>query len=160
MRRGCDFEYINLKRHLEIDILSTLTWMPEYLFDGNSTLVQVLAWCCEEASHYLIQCWPKSPTPHSVTRPQRITIDLRSHDGRLEPTANFIKSSWIKLWHLVSHQNRNWSYLEIYLKEWHPVPNHNNDTLPDTVLTHWGRDKMAVIFLTTFSNAFSWMKMN
>ena len=26
-------------------------------------------------------------------------------------------------------------------------------------LTHWGRDKMAVISKTTFSNAFSWMKM-
>ena len=27
------------------------------------------------------------------------------------------------------------------------------------MLTHWGRDKMAAIFQTTFSNAFSWMKM-
>ena len=26
-------------------------------------------------------------------------------------------------------------------------------------LTHWGRDKMAAIFQTTSSNAFSWMKM-
>ena len=26
-------------------------------------------------------------------------------------------------------------------------------------LTDWGRDKMAAIFQTTFSNAFSWMKM-
>ena len=26
------------------------------------------------------------------------------------------------------------------------------------VLTHWGWDKMAAIFQTTFSNAFSWMK--
>ena len=26
-------------------------------------------------------------------------------------------------------------------------------------LTHWGRDKMAAIFQTTFSNAFSWTKM-
>ena len=26
-------------------------------------------------------------------------------------------------------------------------------------LTHWGRDKMAANFLTTFSNAFSWMKI-
>ena len=26
-------------------------------------------------------------------------------------------------------------------------------------LTHWGRDKMADIFQTTFSNAFPWMKM-
>ena len=25
-------------------------------------------------------------------------------------------------------------------------------------LTHWGRDKMAAIFQTTFSNTFSWMK--
>ena len=27
------------------------------------------------------------------------------------------------------------------------------------ILTHWGRDKMAAIFQTTFSSAFSWMKM-
>ena len=27
------------------------------------------------------------------------------------------------------------------------------------LLTHWGRDKMDAIFQTTFSNAFSWMKM-
>ena len=27
-------------------------------------------------------------------------------------------------------------------------------------LTHWGRDKMEDIFQTTFSNAFSWMKMH
>ena len=28
------------------------------------------------------------------------------------------------------------------------------------LLTHWGRDKMAVIFQTTVSNAFYWMKMH
>ena len=38
------------------------------------------------------------------------------------------------------------------------------DTLCDSIwyitsLTHWGRVKMATILLTTFSNAFSWMKM-
>ena len=27
-------------------------------------------------------------------------------------------------------------------------------------LTHWGRDKMPAIFQKTFSNAFSWMKIN
>ena len=27
------------------------------------------------------------------------------------------------------------------------------------ILTHWGRDQMAAIFQTTFSNGFSWMKM-
>ena len=29
----------------------------------------------------------------------------------------------------------------------------------ECALTHWGRDKMAAIFLTTFWNVFSWMKM-
>ena len=29
----------------------------------------------------------------------------------------------------------------------------------DSTLTHWGWDKMAAIFQTTFSNAFTWMKM-
>ena len=33
-------------------------------------------------------------------------------------------------------------------------------TRPQSVLTYWGQDKMAVIFQTTFSNACSWMKMN
>ena len=31
--------------------------------------------------------------------------------------------------------------------------------LASVALTHWGRDKMAVIFLTTLSNAFSWIKI-
>ena len=31
--------------------------------------------------------------------------------------------------------------------------------LSGKLLTHWGRDKMAAIFQTTFSNGFSWMKM-
>ena len=32
-------------------------------------------------------------------------------------------------------------------------------TLGPNELTHWGRDKMTTIFQTTFSDAFSWMKM-
>ena len=32
-------------------------------------------------------------------------------------------------------------------------------SLTVAALTHWGRNKMAAIFQTTFSNAFSWMKM-
>ena len=30
---------------------------------------------------------------------------------------------------------------------------------PNYILTRWGQDKMAAIFQTTFSNAFSWMKI-
>ena len=31
--------------------------------------------------------------------------------------------------------------------------------LHETRITHWGRDKMATILQTTYSNAFSWMKV-
>ena len=33
------------------------------------------------------------------------------------------------------------------------------NSLVQLTLTHWGRDKMAAIFQTTFSNGFSWMKL-
>ena len=34
--------------------------MPQDLTDDKSPLVQVMAWCCQEASHCLSQCWLKS----------------------------------------------------------------------------------------------------
>ena len=38
---------------------------------------------------------------------------------------------------------------------------HQSDTsASDRSLIHWGQDKMADIFQTTFSNVFSWMKIN
>ena len=43
---------------------------------------------------------------------------------------------------------------------WNPTKD-DNLTLwwPVMILTHWGRDKMATISQTIFTNAFSWMKM-
>ena len=43
----------------------------------------------------------------------------------------------------------------------HEVVNYysRNDYDGYACLTHWGRDKMAAVSQTTFSNAFSWMKM-
>ena len=49
---------------------NVLWWMPQDLTDDKSTLVQVMAWCRQAASHYLNQCWPRSPTPYGVTKPQ------------------------------------------------------------------------------------------
>ena len=40
------------------------------LTDGKSTLVQVMAWCRQAASHYLSQCWPRSLSPYGISRPQ------------------------------------------------------------------------------------------
>ena len=48
--------------------------MPQDLTD-KSTLVQVMAWCCQATSHYLNQCWPRSPTPYGVTRSQWVKGD-------------------------------------------------------------------------------------
>ena len=47
-----------------------LRWMPQGLTDDKSTLIQVMAWCRQATSHYLNQCWLRSPMPYGVTRPQ------------------------------------------------------------------------------------------
>ena len=38
----------------------TLIWMTLDLTDDKSTLVWIVAWCCQSTSHYLSQCWPRS----------------------------------------------------------------------------------------------------
>ena len=48
----------------------TLRRMSLDLTDDKSTLVQVMAWCHQAASHYLSQCWPRFMSPYGVTRPQ------------------------------------------------------------------------------------------
>ena len=47
-----------------------LTWMSLYLTDDKSTLVQVMALYHQATSHHLSQCWPRSVSLYSVTRPQ------------------------------------------------------------------------------------------
>ena len=49
-------------------------WMPQDLTDDKPTLVQVMAWCHQATTHYLNQCWPRSPTPYGVTRPQWVKV--------------------------------------------------------------------------------------
>ena len=53
--------------------------MPLDLTDDTSTLVHVMDWCRQATSHYLGQCWPRSPTPHGVTRPQLVKYQPVSH---------------------------------------------------------------------------------
>ena len=37
------------------------------LTEDKSTLVQVMAWCCQATSHYLSQCWPRSVSPYMAS---------------------------------------------------------------------------------------------
>ena len=43
-----------------------LRGMPQNTSDDQSTLLQVMAWCCQATSHYLTQCLPCSMSPHGV----------------------------------------------------------------------------------------------
>ena len=45
------------------------------LTDDKSTLVWVMAWCHQETSHYLSQCWHRSMLSNGITRPQWVNID-------------------------------------------------------------------------------------
>ena len=58
-----------------------LIWMSLDFTDDQSTLVQVMAWCRQAKSHYLNHCWPRSPTPYVVTRPQWVDSSVQSHDS-------------------------------------------------------------------------------
>ena len=46
-----------------------LIWKSLDFTDDQSTLVQVMAWCRQAASHCMNQCWPRSLPPYGVTRP-------------------------------------------------------------------------------------------
>ena len=64
------FQIISMNDGWGISCELALGWMSLDLTDDKSTLVQVMAWCCQAPSHYLSQCWPGSQSPYGVTRPQ------------------------------------------------------------------------------------------
>ena len=51
--------------------------MPLDLTDDKSTLVQVMAWCCQATNHYLSQCWPRYMSPNDITRPQWVNLKIQ-----------------------------------------------------------------------------------
>ena len=62
------FRWVIFKLILVIDgcVISceiVVRWMLLDLTYDKSTLVQVMAWCCQAASRYLSQCWPRSLLP-------------------------------------------------------------------------------------------------
>ena len=70
-----NFKHVMFKQILMIDDWGisceiALTWKPQDLAEDKLTLVQVMAWCRQAASHYLSQCWPRSMSPNGVTKPQ------------------------------------------------------------------------------------------
>ena len=75
------FQNVFFKLISWIDTLSNscetaLRSMPQNPSDDKSTLVQVMAWCRQAASHYLSQCCPRSLSPYGVTRPQWVKENI------------------------------------------------------------------------------------
>ena len=81
---------------------NALRWMPRDFTDNKSTLVQVMAWCRQAASHNLSQCWPSFMSPNGVTRPQWVEgpYFYRTH-GRM------CEINWVTLEYndAVTHRN-------------------------------------------------------
>ena len=83
-RSACNFENAIFNLVLLVGIFgfyhNALRWILSDLTDDKSTLVQVMAWCLQATSHYLSQCWPRSLSPHGVSRQQSInSIFLHWH---------------------------------------------------------------------------------
>ena len=52
--------YIYIYIYWAFSMEYALRGTPWYLTDDLSTLVQIMAWCCQATSHYLKQCWLSS----------------------------------------------------------------------------------------------------
>ena len=126
-----NFRYVIFKLTLvnggwEISHEIALRWMPLDLIDDKSTLVQLMAWCRQAASHYLSQCWPRSMSPNGVTRPQWVKSWWRrgkeTHSALLVLRAVFsrLHPQWVsnaKCWCFLSlnkllYNQSSWRWLE------------------------------------------------
>ena len=117
-----------------------LRWTSLDLSYDKSTLVQVMAWCRQVTSHNLNRCWPRSLPPYGVTRPP-----------------------WVKPWHaeFIARKNNDiFHFLSFLNTKIAQAAWTNLSCIVHTWLTHQGRNIIAAISQTTFSNAFSWMKMH
>ena len=75
-------------------------------------------WCRQATSHYLNQCWPRSPTPYGVTRPH--WVNLRWWCG-MGHTSNGILYTHVQrvqfkldLWLCMQKQFCSWTFNSMY----------------------------------------------
>ena len=69
------FELILVTDGYDISSEIALRWTSLVLSDYKSTLVQVMAWYRQAASHYLDQCWHRALPSYGVTRTQGVKGD-------------------------------------------------------------------------------------
>ena len=111
-------------------------WMPQHPIYDKSTLVQL--WCSQVTSHYLNQCWPRSPTPYDTTRPQWVNLIIfypgscqilhllnwdgpcyQCGKGRLSPVMVLSIQRLVRYIHVYGYGTRTCSSLWLQMS-WHP----------------------------------------
>ena len=100
-RCGSNFKSITVKP-IENSSLGTgreiaFSWWLQNLNDEKSTLVQVIAWCCQTISYYLSQCWPRSTSTYCITRPLWVDTFCKSTNQCKRKKGHSVK------WHAVTH---------------------------------------------------------
>ena len=63
-------EYLSQIKHICISYEIAVGWMPENTVGDKSTLNKRMDWCLQTASHYQIQCRPRSVLLYGVARLQ------------------------------------------------------------------------------------------
>ena len=147
-----------------------------------STLVKVMACCLITPSHYLTHWWLivkwtpgnnihwnynqhlnfywrkciwKSHLQNAIQSKQLYHIMVTCRTEWLKPRVHVWRSScWASCMGLLHH--RRYKTIHV-LSRWYVYA--PTQELLWCLLTHWGRDKMDTISQTTFSSAFSWMKI-
>ena len=75
-----------------------LSWIPQHIFDNDSKLVQLMAWCRQATSYYLNQCWPRSMSLYDITRPQWVKWNSQAasffHSCHLSPHKSMRLTHW------------------------------------------------------------------
>ena len=62
----------------------TLMQMAQNHIDAKSTLIQVMAWCCQATSYCLSQCWPISMLSYGISRPQGVKIKFNDFHSKVK----------------------------------------------------------------------------
>ena len=101
------FKVISVTDGWGISCKIALRWMPLNLTDDKSTLVQVMAWCCQATSHYLNQCWSWSLTPYGITRLQ--WVNSSPQDKMAAISQKIFSAAFLWMTSLVLWLKFNWT---------------------------------------------------
>ena len=138
-----------------VDVFFAIKWLPQHIIDYKSTLVQVMAWCCQATSHYLSQYWPRSMwrlivaicsvgNSHRPASPRPTTLE---EDRKL-----FVDFSSILCLRFETQAMRTYNFFD-----WVSNTGHMAISPHRMKLTHLPQHNINEILQVIFQKWFSWM---